>query len=421
MQIARKDSTIEPLAPGELEVHIFSDKTIACGKTSHAALRYHTVNPNGREYYVSIYPQEANTNPLACLPVKFRKKTDDEDHYMGLALRGPIIPRDRYTTSVYRFSGNDIHVDRLHTELIRLQKIRLQRGNDRPEPQESECLEEIPGDGYVIPNTNALLTPDDQFFKMYSCTSFELCCTSPPFSSLPGCLPRHNCTSLVVHLLGSAGVGTDLSTHWVWIRFGFQLLWMASIGYSAKEVIRTDSSNIKADDVLAMIALGVGGAAWVLTHVIRPLLNFLKPNAGTALIASHMRLSLLGHPYVTSAEGLLLQNASASILYGLVTTVYAMLSLTVHACTIPDPFGKGEGYDFLKGTAAGAGIAAGLFLLVQIYGFFQDWQNGCSNPRGLKQVLDRAALFNVAQPLNAPAPLVPVPDNQQPLIENDQL
>ncbi len=419
MKIVRKDSTTEALQPGELEVHIFSGKdTYSCGKKSHAALRY--CLEDNSEHYVSIFPDPNNTscNPLACLPVEFQTKLKDEDRYTSSAVNEHgIIPMDRYTTSVYRFSGTGIHLDQLHAELRRLQKIRLPQ-------EETNYFTSIDvdrtGAPYNIPTTG-MHSPNDQFFKMWSCLSFAWCCTNPLFPSLPGCTPRHNCTSLVVHLLGSAGIVTDLSPRWVWIRFGFQLLWMASIGYATKEVIRTDASNIKADDVLAMIALGLGGGSWLITHALRPLINCSESGLGNFLLANYMRLGALGFPCLTSTEGLLLNNTSASILFGLVTTLYTIIDLIVHACIIPDPFGKGVGYDFLEGTFEGAGIGAGLFLLVQIFGVFRDWQNGCSNPFGLKQVLDGAALFNVARPLTIPEAQVPVPDNQQPLIGNEQL
>lgn len=350
MKIFKQTSTNGALAPGEIEVHIFSDKAIACGKTSHAALRYCLAS--GDEHYVSIYPREKSHNGLACLPVKFRTKRDDFDSYLSSAHdpRRDITPVTHYKASVYRFSGDDIYVSHLHQELSRLQEIRL--GSNAQKFNYDA--------GYNVPTTGDDNT--DQFFKMFACLSFAACCTNPPFPSLPGCAPRHNCTSIVVHLLGKAGIATDLSTKWVWLRFLSQILLAGSIGYSAEEGIRIYSDPQPADEILGIITAAIGCAG---------VISYIASNCGLNLLAKCF-----------SPEILLTQQARFSMALGLFVFALATGTLLGHSLTTTDPFNKSDGRDYLVGVAEGVAVAVGLFVLSQILGLCKDWHNGCSNPYG---------------------------------------
>ena len=331
-----KEALEAPLQDGLLEVLLLF-RGIDNSKPAHAAFRY---KQRGQlECYISLNSSErvGNLNRLSYILPRFLGK-DEVAHY-GEAL-------------IYTLS-DEPSSDLTAETSIDFDKLRGAVA-DFSDLQTVAYRYQTPAD-----------VSDNLRFKYWSCLSFAACCTNP----LSLCKPaKHNCTTIVANLLDEAGIHTDLSTRSVWIRF-FSLLAMSTtiaVGGVQISTFRTADLYGGAFTIgLPLVGLGLTSISTCCPQVF----------SLCAKRDARVGLNIKTNTFWISA---------------LVSTV---LSMIVFSSTHFGVYKKETNPGIFEYSLAGLG-SVGLFFLMQLVGFCRDVSDGCTNPYGLKEVLNRGCLFS---------------------------
>lgn len=403
-----EENDFVPLECNQLEIRVWQPKK-CCSKAGkalgHAAIHY-KLDKGGR-YYISFYKQEHRDalghvvarppvhrpwwKRIICCPhyfirSQFRRfsptsgefkspKADywryrdpqyNEDRHKNL---GGLAPRKYYQASYYRVIGlSPKNLQSLHDKLERLlggNRNQYKTSANAPPTSPNRVEHSYPGLG------------ENKLFKLYACVSFSAICTDPISSCIS---PKNNCTSILVNLLDAGDLKTDLSSKFVWGRFFSFLTMGLSLGYTAAEAYRIFSPFHKdepADEVLGLVTTIVGGGA-VLGYWFLYSASYLCPIVPKKICCHSPRKQL---QMLTRFSGW----------SSVVVAILALITFTVHALTTPNPFDSPELTGLRINWPIALGVAAAFFFITNSLAWWVDWQNGCTNPKGLASVLNRAS------------------------------
>lgn len=337
---AIREALERPLQEGLLEVLLLFrgvDRT----KPAHAALRYKQGGEQ-RECYISLYPAErlGYCRSLSYISPIFKGKDE---------VGGGGEPAKYGEALVYTLSDDpgpaaaSIDFDKLNQAVTRFSDLRPV------------------GDNYNKPTDGS----ENLRFKYWSCLSFAACCTNPLLLCKPA---KHNCTTIVADLLHEAGISTDLSTSSVWIRFFSLLAMSTTMAVGGVQV----STRRTVDLIGGGLTIGLPLAGLVLTAA-----STYRPKIFSCCTKKDARVGL---------------NIKTNT-FGITALVSVVSAMIIFSSTHFGVYGKEKNPGIFEYSLAGLG-SVGLFLLMQLVGFCRDVSDGCTNPYGLKEVLNRGCLFS---------------------------